>query len=284
MPDTYKAESSSKSPPQTVSIAEFQKLTQQLEELLSRQKSNTQVGCSRVFIKDPPSESGASFKPSRLPEFYGSRTRYPAWRTAVLDTFRMDWNLFGYDNSRAFLMIYNSLRGNALEKAGPFFEVGGISGTRDPEDFLEFLDRIHLDTAHVSQVNIELHNLKMREGEHWADFFASWSNKLTEARGYFWADENKISMLENGMNRRLTLALAGNHLLPDNNFSEWVHIVNKIAMQVERANKKLGWGPGSQYRSFGQSQNASRKQIGEASVIELVTYQHNSNYTTRPNF
>lgn len=285
MPDTYKAASSLKNPPQTVSIAESQKLKQKLEELLSRQKSNSQVGCSRVFIeKDPPPESGASFKPTRLPEFHGSRTRYPAWRTAVLDTFRMDWNLFGYDNSRALLMIYNSLRGNALEKAGPFFEVGGISGTRDPEDFLEFLDRIYLDTTRVSQANIELHNLKMREGERWADFFASWSNKLTEARGDFWADENKISMLENGMNRRLTQALAGNHLLPDNNFSEWVRIVNKIAMQVERADKKLGWGPGSQYRSFGQSPNASGKQIGEASLVEPVTYQHNSNDTTRPNF
>ncbi|KAI0998615.1 hypothetical protein K3495_g9580, partial [Podosphaera aphanis] len=123
MPDIHKAESSSKNLPQTVSIAEFQKLKQQLEELVSRQNNTFQVAGSRVFIeKDPPPESGASFKPTKLPEFHGSRTRYPAWRTAVLDTFRMDWNLFGYDNSRAFLMIYNSLRGHALEKSGPFFE------------------------------------------------------------------------------------------------------------------------------------------------------------------
>ncbi|KAI0991363.1 hypothetical protein K3495_g16824 [Podosphaera aphanis] len=95
----------------------------------------------------------------------------------------------------------------------------------------------------------------MREGKRWADFFASWSNKLTEARGDFWADENKISMLDNAISKRLTQALAGNHLLPDNNFCEWVRIVNKIATQVERADKKLGWASGPQYRSSGQNPN-----------------------------
>ncbi|KAI0991045.1 hypothetical protein K3495_g17142, partial [Podosphaera aphanis] len=179
-------------------MGDFLKLKRQFEELISRQASTSQVTSSRVIIeKDPPPKSGQNFKPTKLPEFHGSRTRYPAWRAAVLDTFRMDWNLFGYDNSRAFLMIYNSLRGGALEKAGPFFEAGGVNQTRDPADFLEFLDRVYLDTTRVSQANIELHNLKMKENERWADFFASWSNKLTEARGDFWADENKISMLEN---------------------------------------------------------------------------------------
>ncbi|KAI0994937.1 hypothetical protein K3495_g13244 [Podosphaera aphanis] len=48
----------------------------------------------------------------------------------------------------------------------------------------------------------------MQEGERWADFFASWSNKLTEARGDFWADENKISMPENAISKRLTLLWA----------------------------------------------------------------------------
>ncbi|KAI0991373.1 hypothetical protein K3495_g16814, partial [Podosphaera aphanis] len=156
----------------------------------------------------------------------------------------MDWNMFGYDNSRAFLMIYNALKGGALEKAGPFYEAGGINKTRDPEDFMEFLDKLFLDTTRVSQANIELHSLKMRENERWADFYASWSNKLTEARGDFWADANKISMLENALSRKLTQALSGNHLLPDDNFSEWVQIVSKIAMRVERAEKRMSWSPG----------------------------------------
>ncbi|KAI0991623.1 hypothetical protein K3495_g16564, partial [Podosphaera aphanis] len=124
----------------------------------------------------------------------------------------------------------------------------------------------------------------MREGKRWADFFASWSNKLTEARGDFWADENKISMLENAISKRLTQALAGNHLLPDNDFSEWVRIVNKIATQVERADKKLGWASGPQYRSSGQNPNTGKEGICEDSTNEPVTYQQNLDDTTRPNF
>ena len=65
----------------------------------------------------------------------------------------MDWNLFGCENSRAFLVIYNSLKGTARIKAGPFYENGGVGQTRDPEDFIEFLDRLYLDPTRVSHAN-----------------------------------------------------------------------------------------------------------------------------------
>ena len=108
-------------------------------------------------------------------------------------------------------MIYNSLKGNALERAGPFYEAGGVEDTRDPEDFIEFLDRLYLDATRVSQANVELHAMKMRENERWAEFFASWSNKLTEARGDFWPDQNKISMLQNAT---LPILVLSNPTLP----------------------------------------------------------------------
>ncbi|KAI0992151.1 hypothetical protein K3495_g16035 [Podosphaera aphanis] len=173
----------------------------------------------------------------------------------------MDWNLFGYDNSRAFLMIYNSLKGGALEKAGPFYEAGGINKTRDPEDFIEFLDRLYLDSTRVSQANLDLHSMKMKETERWADFLAAWSNKLTEARGDFWPDENKISMLQNAMNKKLTRALIGNHLLPDDDFNEWTQIVNKVAQQVERAEKKAGWLPSRVEFESGEQSSGPRREV-----------------------
>ena len=73
-----------------------------------------------------------------------------------MDIFRMDWNAFGYDKSRAFVMIHGALKGTALEKAGPFYEAGGVNGTRKPEDFLEFLDRINLDPMRAARANNEL--------------------------------------------------------------------------------------------------------------------------------
>lgn len=251
----------------TVTTNDFLLLKRQFNELLAKQSAESKLSKSKVIIeKDPPKEFGVKLKPTNLPEFNGSRVRYPAWRTAVLDTFRMDWNLFGYDNSRAFLMIYNSLKGGALERAGPFYEAGRINMTRNPEDFIEFLDRLYLDTTRVSQANLDLHSMKMKETERWADFLATWSKKLTEARGDFWPDENKISMLQNAMNKKLTRALIGNHLLPDDDFSEWTRIVNKIGQQVERAEKKAGWPLGwvdfeSSEHSSGPRREAFRKDM-----------------------
>lgn len=182
-----------------------------------------------IIEKDPPQNENVNIKPTKLPEFHGNRAKYPAWRAAVLDTLRMDWLVFGYDNSIVFLMIYNALKSTARIKAGSFYENGGVNSTRDPEDFIEFLDRLYMDSTRVSRANTELHSMKMKENQRWPDFYASWSNKLTEARGDFWPDDNKISMLQSALNKKLVTALAGNHLLPDNDFHEWVQIVNKIA-------------------------------------------------------
>ena len=197
---------------QIITVEAFMRMQKQLEQL---QKIKTPLKAEpRVHIeKDPPPSTSTSLKPTELPEIYGDLEHYPSWRAAVLDIFRMDWNLFGYDNLRAFLMIYKSLKGSALKKAGPFYENGGVHGTRNPEDFIEFLDRINLDPTRVSRANDELHGMKMKDNQKWPDFIAAWSNKLTEARGDFWADENKISMLKSSINRKLAQTLAGNHLL-----------------------------------------------------------------------
>ena len=40
-------------------------------------------------------------------------------------------------------------------------------------------------------------------------------------------------MLRNSLNDRLITTLAGNHLLPEDNFNEWVRIVGHVAQQLE---------------------------------------------------
>lgn len=223
---------------QVVPIEEFRELQQQFKKLLDTQ--SCKITPKRLIIeKDPPLRENTCLKPTKLPEFVGNRAEYPAWRAAVLDTFRMDWYLFGYDNSRAFLMIYNALKGTARTKASPFYESGGVHNTRDPEDFIEFLDRLFLDSTRVSRAKTELQSMKMEDNERWSDFYASWSNKLTEARGDFWPDDNKISLLQNTLNKKLTMALASNHMLPEEDFNEWVNIVNKVAQQFEIAESRF---------------------------------------------
>ncbi|KAI0991675.1 hypothetical protein K3495_g16512, partial [Podosphaera aphanis] len=220
----------------TVSREEFVALQKQLRELRENQDKQKENHSSRVTIeKDPPPENGKGLKPTKLPEFEGNRANYPSWRTAVIDIFRMDWNTFGYDDSRAFVLIYGALKGSALKKAGPFYEVGGVMGTRKPEDFIEFLDKLYLDPLRGVRANRELQRMKMGEGQRWPEFFAAWSNKLTEARGDFWDDANKISMLWNALNGDLIRALAGNTSLPHDDFNTWITLVNQVAQQLEMA-------------------------------------------------
>ncbi|KAI0992241.1 hypothetical protein K3495_g15945 [Podosphaera aphanis] len=73
----------------------------------------------------------------------------------------------------------------------------------------------------------------MGEKQRWTSFYPIWANKLTEAQGDTWPDENKITIIERALNRRLLQALAGNHLLPDNNFAEFIRIINKVSHQVD---------------------------------------------------
>ncbi|KAI0994131.1 hypothetical protein K3495_g14051 [Podosphaera aphanis] len=186
-----------------------------------------------TIIKDPAAPNGVQFRPTPLPEYDGNKSNYPGWRQAVLDIFRMDWHNFGYTDTRAFLLIYTALKGEARTKAGPFYETGGVDGTKRPEDFIAFLDRGNLDNTRSDRACDQLYSLRMNETQRWSSFFLSWAAKLTEARGDIWSDETKITMLRNALNDPIRRALSGNHLLPRDNYGEWVRIVGQIAHQVE---------------------------------------------------
>lgn len=70
-----------------------------------------------------------------------------------------------------FLIIFGALKGATLQKAGRFYEESGIYGTRDPEDFIEFLDRLNLERTRVSRANDELHAMRMKETPKMAQIF-----------------------------------------------------------------------------------------------------------------
>ena len=63
----------------------------------------------------------------------------------------------------------------------------------------------------------------------WTLFYGNWANKLTEAAGNNWPDDVKISLLRGALNYTIRMALAGNQLIPENNFNEYVRIVSKIS-------------------------------------------------------
>lgn len=189
-----------------------------------------------VILKDPPTKN-PNLKPNSFPIYDGDRATYPAWRRAVLSALRIDWLTFGYTNSRVFLMIYKALDGKAQRQAATYFESGGLGGLERPEDFIAFLDRGNWDQTRISRARSELNELRMGPRQRWSQFYCQWSNKLTEASGDSWPDGVKISLLRTAMNTTLKLALASNHLIPENDYTEYVRIVSKIAQQHEEITK-----------------------------------------------
>lgn len=200
------------------------------------------------IIKDP-AQTIVNLKPTSFPTYNGDRSVYPAWRRAVLSALRIDWNTFKYTNARVFLMIYKALEGKAQKQASPFFESGGIRGTERPEDFIAFLDRGNWDQTRVSRARSELNDMKMGPKQKWSSFYPQWANKLTEALGDNWPDETKVSLLKSALNPTLRIALAGNHLVPDDNFFEYCRIVSKIAHQHDEINKFTGAQQNREIRS-----------------------------------
>ncbi|KAI0997088.1 hypothetical protein K3495_g11100 [Podosphaera aphanis] len=77
--------------------------------------------------------------------------------------------------------------------------------------------------------------MKMGENQRWSTFYLNWASKLMEAEGDVWSDRSKTTLPKNGLNEGLRQAVTENHLLPRDNFSVWVRIVGRVALQVEEA-------------------------------------------------
>ena len=260
-----------------VVIADLQQQINELQ-LELRNRSRSEASPAVVINKEPAPRTPVLFRPSDLPKYDGSEDLYPAWRRAVLDTLGMEWNMFGYTDSRAFLSIYKSLEGSARRKASAFYEVGGVNGARRPEEFIEFLDRSNLDTTRLEKANNALHEMKMSENQRWASFFSTWANKLTEAQGDSWEGRIKIGLLRTALNSKLKTALAGNHLLPKSDYDEYIRIVSQVAHQIEDVSKRpkntgrwdASIGRGGQYKT------------GLGSWTEGVGYGESSGGQNRP--
>lgn len=189
-----------------------------------------------IIQKDLP-QTNCKIKPTTFPVYNGDKLMYPAWRRAVLSILKMDWLTFGYTDSRVFLMIYKALEGKAQKRAAAYFESGGLQGKETPEDFIKFLDRGNWDQTRMVRAKAELYEMKMGPKQSWSSFYHSWANKLTEASGDNWPEDVKVSLLGGTLNQTLRTALASNHLIPDDDFTEYVRIVSKISQQHEGIHK-----------------------------------------------
>lgn len=219
-------------------MRELRELRQRIDDFEPPKSSAGESLPQVVIIKDPAQQEG-NLKPTSFPVYNGEKMMYPAWRRGVLSALRIDWNTYKYTDSRVFLMIYKSLEGKAQKQAASYFESGGVGGRERPEDFIAFLDRGNWDQTRTSRAKSELNEMRMGPKQKWGSFYNQWANKLTEASGDTWPDDVKVSLLRTALNQSLRIALASNHLIPENNFAEYVRVVSKIAQQHEEISRTV---------------------------------------------
>lgn len=216
-----------------------------------------------VKIEKDPVKPNYKLKPGKFPSFNGDRVTYAAWRRAVLSMLKIDWNTFDYNNSYVFLMIYNALEGKAQKQAASFFESGGRDGRQDPEEFIAFLDRSNWDPNRINRARGELNSMRMGKNQRWSNFFAQWANKLTEADGDRWPDDVKISQLRGKLNMQLRRAIANNHLLPYDDYFQWLKIVGQIAQQNDELAGECG-----EFELLGRSNQVHGRRIDQGMINE----------------
>lgn len=74
-------------------------------------------GMPEVVIKKDPANLSNKVKQTEFPTYGDKKSSYPAWRRAVLSALKLDWNTFGYTDSRVLLMIYQAMEGRAQRQS-----------------------------------------------------------------------------------------------------------------------------------------------------------------------
>lgn len=257
---------------------ELRELRQRLDDWPIPPKEN-EGSFPSVKIEKDPAKSNYKLKPGKFPSYNGDRSTYAAWRRAVLSTLKKDWNNFDYDNSYVFLMIYNALEGKAQKQSASYFESGGRDGREDPEEFIAFLDRSNLDPNRINRARGELNSMRMGKHQQWNSFFAQWANKLTESDGDRWPDDVKISQLRGKLNMTLRRAIANNHLLPNNDYFQWLRIVGQIAQQNDELARDCDKLEYSDIRNQVNNKVNARKFVEEG--LDNINTEHSRSGTER---
>lgn len=82
-------------------------------------------------------------------------------------------------------------------------------------------------------------------------------------------------MPQNGLNKELTIALAGNHMSQDNSFKDWVWITNKVVQKLENTDLHFNDGEvcGSS-REYGEKNRELDILEGSTQIVRYPTRRH----------
>ncbi|KAL6359922.1 hypothetical protein LRP88_07350 [Fusarium phalaenopsidis] len=126
------------------------------------------------------------------PKFSGNRREYPSWSQQMRDKLLLDAEFYPTSQER-FYLINSCLSQKAQSLVAAFYRAGGTGGRRDPEDFMEYLDRSNEDRNIQARATSSLLERRQKANESFATFLPKFEQHIAEAGGTTWEDKVKIT-------------------------------------------------------------------------------------------
>ena len=169
-----------------------------------------------------------------VPTFDGSRKEYAAWAAQLRAKLQVDLE----DDSEVvrFWYCHSRLRGKALSQVTPWVKSVGQQGTVS-----ELCGQ--LDAAYDTREEVDNGERQMlvlqQKNRSFAVYYAEFERSLIAADGVLWPERVKRLFLESGFSKELRAALIP--VEKPEKFEDYVAVVRRVAMDLERGRGKSQW-------------------------------------------
>ena len=212
-----------------------------------------QGGAAPVVIENLPTKR----RLGDLKDFDGTKKHYRAWKLAAQSKLAYDGHLIGDDKAQlAYLFMH--MDPDAQIKVQAYYEVVQIKDAYTPQQFIEYLDSIHLDPNEADRALQQLDNLRQGDHQSFASFFPSFETIMAEANLSTESDRVKISYLDRALNEEIRRGMLGK---VRGSYLQYAAQLQMVGSQLDAINmmKHRTGGQGKGESNAGQSSTIRNK-------------------------
>lgn len=180
--------------------AQIQSLQSKVSSLQSAQATPATPNANTSHDEVPPRRKKPSLPDP--PKFGGLRSGFRAWYLEMKNKLTVDGPSIG-THADQFAYIYSRLEKTPQNMTIVYVEQGGKAGTRNPDDYMEYLNVCYGDPNVQSRAIDRLRRLRQKETESFAVFHPRFEKELADSGGATWSDVVQINYLEGALNNRM---------------------------------------------------------------------------------
>ena len=169
---------------------------EQLQQLLANM-ANMSVGALQPKEKLP-----------KLVEYEGAREEWENWKLAAHGKIGVDGNAIGEPQNQ-MLYLHSRLRGKAANMVRAFIQNKVTAGDGTPEKLLAYMESIYGDPDRGERALAQLHVLRQRENEPFAEFLPKFETLLSEGGGSEFPNAVQVAYLKAALNEEMKRTLVG---------------------------------------------------------------------------